>query len=177
MCPAPGERDCVKYVVELNGERREVSLAGDAVIYGSESPLSAQLSDIEGSPVRMVRIGTDVFRVVVEKRGGRGRYSLWVDGYRFDSEALDERRRALRDLSGANTGPSGPAPIVAPMPGLIVRVNVSVGDDVEAGQGVVVMEAMKMENELRATAPGKVRSVEVVAGTAVEKGALLVSLE
>ena len=56
------------------------------------------------------------------------------------------------------------------MPGLIVRVNVSVGDRVEAGQGIVVMEAMKMENELRATAAGTVKSIEVAAGTAVEKG-------
>ena len=83
----------------------------------------------------------------------------------------------MRDLSGANTGPTGPAPILAPMPGLIVRVNVAPGDTVEAGQGVVVMEAMKMENELRATGPGKVRSVEVAPGVAVEKGALLVALE
>ena len=63
------------------------------------------------------------------------------------------------------------------MPGLIVRVNVQVGDEVEAGQGVVVMEAMKMENELRATAAGRVKSIEVVPGAAVEKGTLLVVLE
>jgi pyruvate carboxylase subunit B len=63
------------------------------------------------------------------------------------------------------------------MPGLIVRVNVQVGDRVQAGQGIVVMEAMKMENELRATAAGTVRSVDATPGTAVEKGALLVVLE
>ena len=167
----------MKYIVDLSGERHEVTLTNEAVAYKSEQPVSAELSDIEGTPVRVVRIGDEVFRVVVEKREGRGRYFLWVDGYRFDAEALDERRRALRDLSAATAGPAGPAPIVAPMPGLIVRVNVSPGDTVEAGQGVVVMEAMKMENELRATASGKVRSVEVTVGTAVEKGALLVSLE
>lgn len=167
----------MKYVVELNGERRDVTLSGDTLTYGNESLVSVELSEIEGSPIRMVRLGTEVFRVVAEKRDGRGRYYLWVDGYRFDVEALDERRRALRDLSSANAGPTGPAPIVAPMPGLIVRVNVVAGDTVEAGQGVVVMEAMKMENELRATAAGRVRSVEVAPGTAVEKGALLVSLE
>ena len=124
----------------------------------------------------MVKLGTHVYRVVAEKRQGRGRYTLWVDGYRFEVEALDERTRAIRDLSAANAAPTGPAPIIAPMPGLIVRVNVSVGDRVEAGQGIVVMEAMKMENELRATAPGTVQTIEVAAGTAVEKGTLLVSL-
>jgi pyruvate carboxylase subunit B len=167
----------MKYVVQLNDERKSVALEPDGVRYETEPAAHAELSDIEGSPVRMVRIGTHVYRVVAQKRQGRGRYTLWVDGYRFEAEALDERTRAIRDLSAASAGPSGPAPILAPMPGLIVRVNVQVGDKVEAGQGLVVMEAMKMENELRATGPGTVRSVEVSPGTAVEKGALLVALE
>jgi biotin carboxyl carrier protein len=167
----------LRYVVQLNDERKAVSLEPAGVRYESESPDHAELSDIEGSPVRMVKIGTHVYRVVAQKRQGRGRYTLWVDGYRFEAEALDERTRSIRDLSAASAGPSGPAPILAPMPGLIVRVNVQVGDKVEAGQGIVVMEAMKMENELRATAAGTVKSVEVSTGTAVEKGALLVALE
>lgn len=166
----------MKYIVQLNDERHSVSLDPEGVRYEGEL-VRAELSEIEGSPVRMVKIGTEVYRVVVEKRPGRGRYTLWVDGYRFEAEALDERTRAVRDLSAARAVPTGPAPIVAPMPGLIVRVNVKIGDRVEAGQGVVVMEAMKMENELRATAAGTVKSVEVAAGAAVEKGALLVGLE
>ncbi len=167
----------MRYVVELNAQRKTVSIEPEGVRYEDDAPIRGELSDIEGSPVRMVKLGTHVYRVVAEKRQGRGRYTLWVDGYRFEIEALDERTRSIRDLSAAAAGPTGPAPIIAPMPGLIVRVNVSVGDRVEAGQGLVVMEAMKMENELRAIAPGTVRSVEVSPGTAVEKGALLVALE
>ncbi len=167
----------MKYIVQLNDERTTVSLDPVGVCYESEAPVHAELSDIEGSPVRMMKIGTSVYRVVVQKRQGKGKYTLWLDGYRFEAEALDERTRAIRDLSAATAAPAGPAPILAPMPGLIVRISVKAGDTVEAGQGVVVMEAMKMENELRATAAGTVRSVEVTAGTAVEKGALLVALE
>ena len=167
----------MKYIVQLNEERKSVTVDADGVRYEADSPARAELSDIEGSPVRMVKIGTHVYRVVAQKRQGRGKYTLWVDGYRFETEALDERTRAIRDLSAASAGPVGPAPILAPMPGMIVRVSVKAGDRVEAGQGVVVMEAMKMENELRATAAGTVRSVEVSPGTAVEKGALLVALE
>lgn len=167
----------MKYIVQLNDERRAVSLDVGAVQHEKDEVVNAELSEIEGSPLRLVRIGTQVFRVVVEKRQGRGKYTLWVDGYRFETEALDERTRVIRDLSAATAGPVGPAPIIAPMPGLIVRVNVAAGDRVEAGQGVVVMEAMKMENELRATSAGTVRSVEVAPGTVVEKGALLVALE
>jgi len=91
-------------------------------------------------------------------------------------EALDERRRAIRALIGASARPVGPAPLVAPMPGLIVRVHIRPGDVVVAGQPLVVMEAMKMENELRASAAGVVQSVSVLPGAAVEKGAVLVSL-
>ena len=167
----------MRYVVELNTQRKTVSIDPEGVRYEDDAAIRGELSDIEGSPVRMVKLGTHVYRVVAEKRQGRGRYTLWVDGYRFETEALDERTRSIRDLSAATAGPTGPAPIIAPMPGLIVRVNVSVGDRVEAGQGLVVMEAMKMENELRAIAAGTVRSVEVSPGTAVEKGALLVALE
>jgi biotin carboxyl carrier protein len=167
----------VKYIVQLNDQRHAVSVEPDGVRYEDGPPVHAELSDIEGSPVRMIKLGTHVYRVVVEKRQGKGRFTLWVDGYRFEAEALDERTRSIRDLSAASAGPSGPAPIIAPMPGLIVRVNVSVGDRVDAGQGLVVMEAMKMENELRATAAGLVKSVEVAPGTAVEKGTLLVALE
>ena len=167
----------VKYVVEVNGQRKTVSIEPAGASYEGDPPAHAELSVVEDSPLRMLKLDTRVFRVVAEKREGRGRYTLWIDGYRFEVEALDERTRSIRDLSAANAAPTGPTPVLAPMPGLIVRVNVSAGDAVEAGQGVVVMEAMKMENELRATSAGRVTSVEVVPGTAVEKGMLLVALE
>jgi pyruvate carboxylase subunit B len=63
------------------------------------------------------------------------------------------------------------------MPGLIVRVHVEVGDVVGAGHGVIAMEAMKMENELRTVTAGTIKAVLVQAGQAVEKGTILVELE
>ena len=166
----------MKYFVRLNGEEHEVVLDGDGVHIDGED-VAARVDDVEGTPVRMVTIGEEVHRVVVRRGASRGVYTLWLDGHRFDVEALDERARTIRELSGTAAGPSGPAPLKAPMPGLIVRVNVQAGDAVQAGQGLVVMEAMKMENELRATAAGKVKAVVVSPGTAVEKGALLIELE
>src|SRR5450759_4791975 len=103
----------MKYVMQLNDERKTVTLGPEGVSYGDASPLRAELSDIEGSPIRMVKIGTRVYRVVVQKRQGRGRYTLWIDGYRFEAEALDERTRAIRDLSAPTAGPVGPAPVRA----------------------------------------------------------------
>jgi pyruvate carboxylase subunit B len=166
----------VKYVVRIGDEDHEVVLDGDGVHIGGDD-IAAHVVPIDGTPVRMVTIGDEVHRVVVRPGTTRGLYTLWLDGYRFQLEALDERTRAIRDLSGASAGPSGPAPLIAPMPGLIVRVHVQSGDQVQAGQGLVVMEAMKMENELRVQAAGRVKTVLVTPGSVVEKGALLIELE
>ncbi len=166
----------MKYIVEVNGQRVSVALDGDGV-HVDGADVRAHLAELPGTPVRLVSVGDEVHRVIARKRDGRGRYTLWLDGHRYEVEALDERSRTIRDMTAATAGPKGPAPLVAPMPGLIVRVTVSAGDTVRAGQGLVVMEAMKMENELRAAADGTVKAVLAKPGTAVEKGAVLVELE
>jgi pyruvate carboxylase subunit B len=165
----------VKYVVTVGGNRVEVAIDGEGLWVAGERVV-ARLAEVAGTPVKVVTIGDRVHRVVAQRGESRGQYSLWIDGHRYDVEALDERTRAIRDLSGSSAQPSGPAPLVAPMPGLIVRVNVQVGDPVQAGQAVVVMEAMKMENDLRTQSSGIVSALRVKPGDAVEKGAVLVEL-
>ena len=78
---------------------------------------------------------------------------------------------------GTSRGAGGPQQISAPMPGKIVKLLVKPGDRVEPRQGLVVVEAMKMENELRARAAGTVAEVRAVEGTTVEAGAILMILE
>jgi biotin carboxyl carrier protein len=84
--------------------------------------------------------------------------------------SLQEARGGVRP---ARHRESGPARLVSPMPGRVVRVLAEAGADVEAGQGLVVVEAMKMENELRAPRAGRLTEVAVREGQAVETGALL----
>jgi acetyl/propionyl-CoA carboxylase alpha subunit len=139
--------------------------------------VSAHLADVPGTPMSVLTVGDAVYSIRVGRGDGRGRYTLWIGGHRFDAEALDERTRAIRDLDIERSVGSGPAPLIAPMPGLIVRVLVEEGTTVQAGEGLVVMEAMKMENELRAPGPAVVKRVHASAGAAVEKGALLIELE
>jgi len=86
--------------------------------------------------------------------------------------ALNGRRRGTR--AGAAGPESGPQRIVAPMPGKVVRVPVAAGESVRAGQPLVVVEAMKMENELRAGRDGTVADVHAREGMSVDAGALLV---
>lgn len=166
----------MKYYVRIDGHDHIVLLDGDGLHLDGED-VAASVSGVDGTPVRTVTIGNAVHRVIVRPGATRGAYTLWVDGFRFEVEALDERMRSIRELAGTSAGAAGPRPLLAPMPGLIVRVNVQVGDSVQAGQGLIVMEAMKMENELRAHAAGRVKAVLASPGTAVEKGATLIELE
>ncbi len=165
----------MKYIVDVNGERITVDLDGThAEVNGVRHEVG--LAAIPGTPVRLVRLGEQVHRVTARRGSARGQWLLDVDGARVTAEALDERMRAIRDLTAASEAASGPAPLVAPMPGLVVRIAVNVGDEVAAGQGLVVIEAMKMENELRSQSAGKVTAIKAIAGQPVEKGAVLIEL-
>ena len=167
----------MKYLVDIAGERIAVSVDGEHVQVDDGPVERARVATVAGTPLRLVTIGNETHPAVARRDGPKGRYALWIDGRRYDVEAVDERTRAIRDLSLASAGPAGPRPLVAPMPGLVVRVHVAPGDRVHEGQGLVVMEAMKMENELRAPASGTVKAVHARVGSAVEKGAPLVEFD
>jgi biotin carboxyl carrier protein len=165
----------VNYVVTVNGVRLDIARDGDGIRVG-DLIARAHLADVEGTPVKVLTINEEVHRVVMQRGTARGHYILWIDGHRYEVEALNERARAIRDLSSRSAQAAGPAPLIAPMPGLIVRVNVEIGEAVKPGTPVVVMEAMKMENELRAHSAGVVSAVRVQPGAVVEKGTVLVEL-
>ena len=106
------------------------------------------------------------------ERGKDGRLSVLVGENVFPMELLDERRLRLRQ-AGGKFSLEGPQRIDAPMPGKVVRVLVKAGDEVSEGQGLIVVEAMKMENELKSPKAGKVTELHAVEGAAVESGAKL----
>ncbi|MEE8573603.1 MAG: biotin/lipoyl-containing protein, partial [Gemmatimonadota bacterium] len=89
---------------------------------------------------------------------------------------VDERTRQLRELTGQQGKQQTGGVVKAPMPGLVLRLEVEVGQRVEAGAGVVVLEAMKMENEIKSTGSGVVKTIHVSVGEAVDKGAPLVEV-
>jgi biotin carboxyl carrier protein len=108
-------------------------------------------------------------------QNGDGSVDVYIAGHRIAVAARSGLgRRARRE--GAATG-AGPQRIVAPMPGKIVRVLVAAGDEVQLRQGLVVVEAMKMENELRSPKAGRIKEVSVTAGTLVEAGRVLLVVE
>lgn len=113
---------------------------------------------------------------VLAERAGSGLWDLQLWGRRYRAEVVDHRTKAMRDMTSAGLVAKGPAPIRAPMPGLVVKVEVEEGEWVEAGGGLLVVEAMKMENSLTAKVGGRVGTIRVVAGQTVEKDEILMDL-
>lgn len=169
----------MEYAVYIEGRTFRVRVEGRTLGVRDEAGervLQVDLAADDGAPVRSVRIGGRSRRVV-PVRNGRGAWSLVVDGLAYEAEVLDPADEAVRRAGRKAAAVSGPAPLRAPMPGLVVRIEVVVGDDVVEGDGVVVVEAMKMENELRAAGPGRVAKVLAKEGTTVEKDQVLVEFE
>jgi len=96
-----------------------------------------------------------------------------IDGYHFEIEVRDPRRWSRKT---GGRGGEGIQTIVSPMPGKVVRVLVAQGDAVEAGQGLVVVEAMKMQNEMKAPRAGKVLTLSAKEGATVTAGEVLVTI-
>jgi biotin carboxyl carrier protein len=97
-----------------------------------------------------------------------------IDGYRFEIEVRDPRRWSRKDAARAS---GGVETVAAPMPGKVVRVLVAPGDMVAAGQGLLVVEAMKMQNEMKASRDGRILSVTAKEGATVAAGEVLARIE
>ncbi len=148
------------YIIDIDGKRREV----DCRTAGHSDYLSLIIDHkshlVETAPVRI----------------DEGRYYATISGRRYAVEVLDERLITTRQ-AGVVQQVDGPYIITSPMPGLIIDIRVNVGDRVEAGTPVAVMEAMKMQNELVSEVTGIVKAVNIQVKDAVESQAPLIEIE
>ena len=118
-----------------------------------------------------------VLEAMIQVDGGIRRREVLVDGFRFEVDVESERIAALRERASRGrvaSAHSGPLDVHAIIPGRVVTVSVAPGDPVTAGQQLLVVEAMKMQNELRSPRDGTISRVAVAPGVNIEVGDLLV---
>ena len=163
----------MKYTVTLAGRTFEVDLTGPSAAVDGES-LAAVLHTVAGTPLRQLVSGDhSELLALVRVEGG---WQVGRAGELWDVQVVDERTRLLREMTGGGKAAGEDQVIKAPMPGLVLRLEVEAGQAVTVGTGLVVLEAMKMENEIRAPVAGRVRAIHVTAGQAVEKGVPLMEI-
>jgi len=165
----------ITYLVRETGNDAEVRMLEDdgrrAVVEVDGQRVVLQLDTLPGGAIGVDSGGRRrVFRTFVD---GQGRH-LCSEGVERTFSVQSERDLWLRGSGGDNEADGGR--VLASMPGRVVGVPVSVGDDVEVGAVVAILEAMKMENDVKAAAAGRVAEILVSAGDAVETGALLVRI-
>jgi biotin carboxyl carrier protein len=114
------------------------------------------------------------FEAMVDEKGAHD-FDVLVGGRLFHLESIDERTRLL--AGSAAIAVSGPQTVEAEMPGKVVKLSAAVGDEVSEGQGVVIIEAMKMENEIHSPVDGLVTEISVSEGETVEPGTPLFTVE
>lgn len=122
--------------------------------------------------VLSLRIGNKAYEVKCERVGSD--LHLWVGSVRFAAEISDPRSLRSRVRAADD---HGPRKLTAPMPGKVVRILLSQGTEVQAGAGVLVVEAMKMQNEVKSPKKGTIQKILVVEGAAVNAGDVLAIVE
>ena len=168
-----------RYTVTIGGQTKSVELEEKdgvvrAVIDGKQRTL-----EVRGQGGRYTWLdGARVVAVDVDGQNGKdaGKLTVAIAGHSLPVEVA-EARLDMAAAAGGRAAASGPVTLRAPMPGRVVKLLVKAGAAVKAGQGVLVVEAMKMENELKAPRDGVVKQFHAAEGAAVEAGEELARIE
>ena len=162
----------MKYVAIIKDQRYEIEIdnAGGVLVNG------------EPRDVDFLNLGGSLFSVITENRSfeaviddDEDKIAVMMTGRLFETRVLDERAMLMMQRRGAQS--SGSGEVQAPMPGLIVEVIKQQGAAVSQGETLIILESMKMQNELKSPTDGVVGAVHVEAGQAVDKNDLLVEIK
>jgi biotin carboxyl carrier protein len=164
----------MKYITTVNGEPYEIEIQRDGVVLVNGEERQVDFKSMGQHAIYSLIIDNQSFEAVVEVRDGQ--HNVLMSGDLYEVDVTDERTLRLAQAMGEATDPTGEVAIKSPMPGLIVDVPVESGQAVTKGQTLVILESMKMENELKAPRDGVVSRVDVGKGDSVEQNKVLVTL-
>lgn len=162
----------MKYMTIVNNKQFEVEILKDGTVLVNGKVHEVDFLSLQESLYSIIQ-NDKSYEIAIEE--DHGTYELLLAGRLYEATVLDQRALLMAQRKGGLVAGSGE--INSPMPGLIVDVLVQVGDDVKQGQTVVILESMKMQNELKAPRDGRIQTVNCKAGQSVEKGNLLVIIK
>ncbi len=161
----------MKYVTVIEDQSYEIEIDNDGAIL-----VDGELRDVD-----FLNLGGSLYSIITENKSleaviddDEGKIAVMMGGQLFETQVLDERAMLLVQRRGGLKITSGE--VTAPMPGLIVMVTVALDQIIEQGDTVVILESMKMQNELKSPVAGVVKAIQVETGQAVDKGDMLVEI-
>jgi biotin carboxyl carrier protein len=168
----------MKYYATIDDQTYEIAIdqPGHITVDGAE--LAADMRLVTGRHLYSLLLNNNSYEIVLDPDGSeRSLHDVMVGGQRHLVKVQDERSRRLAAADRSVRTVEVEAPVKAPIPGLVVKVNVVPGQSVGEGETVVIVEAMKMENELRAPRAGQIHDVRVTPGAQVALGQVLVTIK
>jgi len=165
--------DTVKYLTTVHGKTFEIEIGQDGQVIVNGQPRTVDFARITDTLYSVI-VNNESIEALVERRDAV--YDLLMFGDLYEVEVKDERQQRLLNTAGGMAVGHGEITVKSPMPGLIVDVRVTEGQEVHKGQALVVLESMKMENELKAPRAGTVGRIFVKKGEGVEQNKPLITL-
>ncbi len=164
----------MKYQTIVNGQSFDIEINEDGRILVNGEARVIDFRELRAGELYSMLLDHYSYEAVVEERDER--FHVLIAGEMYEARVTDERSRRLESAFMAFGDAGSEVQIRAPMPGLIVRVPVDEGQEVHKGDTVVILESMKMENELKSPRDGTVRHINVAAGDSVEQNRVLVTI-
>jgi len=163
------------YFAEIEGKEYQIEIISESEVVINGTPHSIDYEPLKaGSSCSLLVDGMSFEPNTFQENGG---WEILLRGGRYRVKVEDERERRLRLASGQTVLNKGRIVLYSPMPGLVIDIPVKEGDQVDEGDVLVILESMKMQNELRAPRDGKVSRIEVAVNDNVERKASLLVLE
>jgi len=162
----------MNYIANVDDQEYIIEIGKDGKILVNDKVYDVDFRQMPGSGVTSLLLNRHSLEAVVEEKDGF--WEVLIRGERYPVTVADERTYRLARARGSFAAPDGEVMMKSPMPGIVIAIPVVVGDVVNKGDTVIILESMKMENELRAPRDGVIAQVKVEPGASVEKDQSLV---
>ncbi len=164
----------MKYVTTIDDKDFTIDVIDERHVSIDGKVMEVDFESISGQSIYSMLIDGKSYEAYVYE--GEDEWQVLIQGRQYPAKVEDERERRSKSAAGGASERSGEFQLKAPMPGLIVAIPVTEGQQIEKGQVLVILESMKMQNELKAPRSGKVERIKVKAGESVEGRQLLLSV-
>ncbi len=165
----------MKYVTTVDGKDFEIEIVDECHVRVGDRLLTVDFESVSGQPVFSLILDGKSYESFVYQ--GEEDWEVLLRGRQFQVKVEDEREKRLRAAAGGGVAEGGEFHLKAPMPGLVVTVLVEEGQQVKKGQVLLILESMKMQNELKAPRDGTVDRIRVKAGESVEQKQTMLSVQ
>jgi biotin carboxyl carrier protein len=164
-----------EFVVTINGEKKNIRFLNGTEIFIDEERYEYELTKLTAGSY-LLKLNNNFYEIPLEMRNGQGSV-ISVGGETFEVTVRSLLQEKAASIIEQKTAASTRMEVKAPMPGMIVKIKILPGSQVNHGDAVLILEAMKMENEVRSPFKGTLKEVFIKEGMAVEKGSKLFLIE